>query len=201
MWVGGYTFETPPPLVTEDGIKPFPRDWRSDAALPYRVVLRHTGVTPAMCMRLTGVGSQYLIAFKDADGNRLDGAKTYRVTLPPDIPAARFWSITLYDTETRSMLQTPQRFPRAGSQSYPTPAATANDDGSTTVTFGPERPSDSPEGNWIQTTEGKGWFPILRLYSPLAAVLRQELAAERDRGREDKPMIETPTNRRGNGHP
>jgi hypothetical protein len=120
-------------------------------------------------MRLTGVGSQYVFAFRDADGNRLDGGKNYRVTLPPDIPAARFWSITLYDTETRSMLQTPQRYPRAGSQSYPSPAATANGDGSTTVTFGPERPSDSPEGNWIQTTEGKGWFPILRLYSPGAS--------------------------------
>jgi hypothetical protein len=117
-------------------------------------------------MRLTGIGSQYIIATKDADGNRLDGAKTYRVTLPPDIPAARFWSLTVYDTETRSMLQTPQRFPRAGSQSYPTPAATADGDGSTTVVFSPERPADSPEGNWIQTTEGKGWFGILRLYSP-----------------------------------
>jgi hypothetical protein len=67
------------------------------------------------------------------------------------------------------MLQTPQRFPRAGSQAYPTPAATADDDGSTTVVFAPERPADTPEGNWIQTTEGKGWFPILRLYSPLQA--------------------------------
>ena len=66
------------------------------------------------------------------------------------------------------MLQTPQRFPRAGSQSYPTPSATADADGSTTITIGPERPAGSPEGNWIQTTEGKGWFLILRLYSPLA---------------------------------
>jgi hypothetical protein len=65
------------------------------------------------------------------------------------------------------MLQTPQRFPRAGSQSYPTPAATADADGATTVVFAPERPPGTPEGNWIQTTEGKGWFPILRLYSPL----------------------------------
>jgi hypothetical protein len=169
MWVGGYNFETPPPLVTEEGIKPYPPT--GVRALHSRVAwfYGYTGVTPAMCMRLTGVGSQYIFAFNDADGNRLDGGKHYRVTLPPDIPAARFWSITLYDTETRSMLQTPQRFPRAGSQSYPTPAATANDDGSTTVTFGPERPPDSPEGNWIQTTEGKGWFPILRLYSPGAS--------------------------------
>jgi hypothetical protein len=120
-----------------------------------------------MCMRLTGVGSQYIVAFKDSEGLALDGAKRYRVTLPPDIPAARFWSLTLYDNQTRSMLQTPQRFPRAGSQAYPTPAASADADGSTTVTFAPERPSDSPEGNWIQTTEGKGFFVILRLYSPL----------------------------------
>ena len=167
LWVGGYTFETPPPLVTAEGIKPFPatgvRKLHSRTAFLYAA----TGVTPAMCMRLTGIGSQYLMTVKDADGNRLDGGQTYRVTLPPDIPAARFWSLTLYDNETRSMLQTPQRFPRAGSQSYPTPAATANADGSTTITFGPERPSDVPEGNWIQTVEGKGWFPILRLYSPL----------------------------------
>jgi hypothetical protein len=65
------------------------------------------------------------------------------------------------------MLQTPQRYPRAGSQSYPTPAATADADGSTTVTFGPEQPSDSPDGNWIQTDEDKGFFVILRCYSPL----------------------------------
>jgi hypothetical protein len=120
-----------------------------------------------MCMRLTGVGSQYIVAFKDSEGDALDGGKSYRVKLPPDIPAARFWSLTAYDNQTRSMLQTPQRFPRAGSQAYPTPAATADDDGSTTVVFSPERPADTPEGNWIQTDPDKGWFAILRLYSPL----------------------------------
>lgn len=62
----------------------------------------------------------------------------------------------------------PQRFPRAGSQAYPTPAASPNDDGSTIIAFGSRRPSDSPEGNWIQATGDQGWFGILRLYSPLA---------------------------------
>ena len=65
------------------------------------------------------------------------------------------------------MLQTPQRFPRAGSQSYPTPAAVANADGSTTVFFGPTKLPEAKDGNWIQTTPGKGWFILLRLYSPL----------------------------------
>jgi hypothetical protein len=166
LWVGGYSFETPPPLVTKEGIKPLPPTGARTHNARTSFFYAYTGITPAMCMRLTGVGSQYIVAFKDADGNRLDGAKSYRVTLPRDIPAARFWSLTLYDNETRSMLQTPQRFPRAGSQSYPTPAATADGGGSTTVTFGPEQPSDSPDGNWIQTDEDKGFFVILRLYSP-----------------------------------
>ena len=167
LWAGGYTFETPPPLVTAEGIKPLPPTGARTLNARTAFFYGFTGITPAMCMRLTGVGSQYVFAFKDADGNRLDGAKTYEVTLPPDIPEARFWSLTLYDNETRSMLQTPQRFPRAGSQSHPTPAATANADGSTTVTFAPEQPSDTPDGNWIQTDKDKGFFVILRLYSPL----------------------------------
>ena len=83
------------------------------------------------------------------------------------------------------MLDTPQRYPRAGSQSYPTPAAQAErrrvDDGY----FGPTKPDGVNAGNWIQTDPEKGWFTILRLYSPLEPYLRQEkLAPERDRGRE-----------------
>ena len=108
-----------------------------------------------MCMRLMGIGSQYLMTVKDAEGNRLDGGTTYQVTLPPDIPAARFWSITLYDNETRSMLQTPQRFPRGRQPVLPDPAATADDDGSTTITFGPDRPDGRSGGNWIQTTKAE----------------------------------------------
>ena len=167
LWIGGYTFETPPPLVTPDGIEPLPATGVKAAHARTAFFYGFTGITPAMCMRLTGLGSQYIMLYKDSDGNHLDGAMNYQVNLPPDIPAARFWSLTAYDTETRSMLHTPQRFPRVGSQAYPTPAATANTDGSTTITFGPQRPADSPEGNWIQTTDGKGWFLILRLYSPL----------------------------------
>jgi hypothetical protein len=118
-------------------------------------------------MRVTGIGSQYLFVSLDADKNFFDGAKTYRATLPKGIPAEKFWSFTLYDNQTRSMLDTPQGYPRAGSQSYPSPAAEPNADGSTTVYFGPTQPARVKRGNWIQTTPGKGWFAILRLYSPL----------------------------------
>ena len=44
-----------------------------------------TGITPAMIMRLTGIGSQYLGAFVDAKGEYFDGSKTYKMTLPPNI--------------------------------------------------------------------------------------------------------------------
>jgi hypothetical protein len=83
----------------------------------------YTMDSPGMIMRVPNVGLQYLMGFMDADKNYLDGGKTYKVTLPPNIPAKNFWSFTVYDNQTRSMLQTPQRFPRAGSQTYPTPSA------------------------------------------------------------------------------
>jgi hypothetical protein len=127
-----------------------------------------------MAMRVPGIGLQYLGATVDADKNYFDGAKTYKVTLPKGIPEANFWSITLYDNQTRSMLDTPQRYPRAGSQSYPSPAAEAAADGSTTVYFSPSQPEGVKRGNWIQTMPDKGYFVLLRLYSPLEPFFTKE---------------------------
>ncbi|MDS9469627.1 DUF1254 domain-containing protein [Paracoccus sp. MBLB3053] len=167
LFKSGFEFETPIPEITAEGAKPFPatgyRQMDARTAFFYGI----TGITPAMAMRLTGIGSQYLITAKDADRNYFDGSKTYKVTLPKDIPQANFWSLTVYDNMTRSMLDTPQRYPRAGSQSYPSPAAEANADGSTTIYFSSTQPEGVPRGNWIQTDPEKGWFVCLRLYSPL----------------------------------
>jgi hypothetical protein len=127
-----------------------------------------------MTMRVPKVGSQYLMGFLDSDGNPYDGGKTYKVVLPNGIPAAAFWSLTVYDNQSRSMLATPQRYPRAGSQSYPSPAAVASADGSTSIYFGPEQPEGVERGNWIQTMPGKGWFTLLRLYSPLESFFTKE---------------------------
>ena len=167
LFISGSEFETPIPMITREGAKPFPptgyRTLDARSAFFYGV----TGITPAMSMRLTGIGSQYLFASLDKDKQYFDGAKTYKVTVPKNVPAEKFWSFTLYDNQTRSMLDTPQRYPRAGSQSYPTPAADPDADGSTTVYFSPTQPAGVKRGNWIQTDPRKGWFTLLRLYSPL----------------------------------
>ena len=166
LFVTGYQFETPIPMVTPEGIKPFPATGYRTMDARTNFFYGVTGITPAMAMRLPGIGSQYLLAMVDADKNHFDGAKTYKVTLPKGIPQANFWSFTVYDNMTRSMLDTPQRYPRAGSQSYPSPAAEADSDGSTTIYFSPTQPAGVKRGNWIQTDPTKGWFLILRLYSP-----------------------------------
>jgi len=167
LFVTGYQFETPIPEITKEGVKVNPPTGYRTMDARTNFFYGVTGITPAMAMRLTDIGSQYLLAMVDADGNHFDGSKTYKVTLPKGIPENNFWSLTVYDNMTRSMLATPQRYPRAGSQSYPSPAAKADSDGSTTVYFSPDKPKGVDRGNWIQTMPGKGWFLILRLYSPL----------------------------------
>jgi len=121
-----------------------------------------TGITPAMSAKMVGVGSQYAAAMVDADGNPFDGGRTYRLRLPPDVPANDFWSLVLYDNQSRSMLQTDQQFPSVNSEGD----VAQNPDGSTDVYFGPRAP-EGMEANWIQTVPGKGWSTILRLYGPL----------------------------------
>lgn len=167
LFISGSEFETPIPEITREGVRVHPPTGYRTMNIRSMFFYGITGITPAMSMRLPGIGSQYLLAFQDAAKRPFDGAQHYRVTLPKDIPESKFWSFTVYDNQTRSMLDTPQRYPRAGSQSFPSPAATANADGSTVIHFAPMQPSGVARGNWIQTTAGKGWFTILRLYSPL----------------------------------
>ena len=123
-----------------------------------------TGITPAMSAKMVGVGSQYAVSYLDNQGKPLDGSRTYKLHLPPNIPAKNFWSFTLYDNQTRAMLQTDQRFPAIGSLDK---GIKPNADGSYDIYFGPKAP-EGKQGNWAQTVPGKGWNVILRLYGPLA---------------------------------
>ena len=118
-----------------------------------------------MAMPKVGTGSAYEFTAHDAEGNYLDGGKTYKVTLPTPIPAKNFWSFMVYSTQHRSMLETNQKFAGIDSNS---PAVKPNDDGSYTVWFGPEAPAGH-EDNWVQTLPGKGYCVLLRLYGPLQA--------------------------------
>jgi hypothetical protein len=122
-----------------------------------------TGVTPAMALKKVGLGSQYAAAATDSQGKPLDGSKTYKIHLPPHIPAKDFWSFVVYDNQTRSMLQTDQQFPSAGSLNK---NLVINSDTSVDVWFGPTAPKGH-EANWVQTVPGKGWNVLLRLYGPL----------------------------------
>jgi hypothetical protein len=122
-----------------------------------------TGVTPAMAIKKVGLGSQYAAATTDAQGKPLDGSKTYKIHLPPNIPAKDFWSFVVYDNQTRSMLQTDQQFPSIGSQKKD---LVVNPDTSVDVWFGPKAPKGH-ESNWVQTIPGKGWNVLIRLYGPL----------------------------------
>jgi hypothetical protein len=120
-------------------------------------------VSPAMAVTVAGKGSDYGLIALDSQRRPLDGAKTYRLHLPPNPPVKDFWALTLYDTQTRSQLQTDQQFPTLGSQ---TEGVQKNPDGSYDIYFAPEPPAGKA-GNWLQTIEGKSWWLALRMYGPL----------------------------------
>jgi hypothetical protein len=123
-----------------------------------------TGITPAMAAPQVGTGSVYAFTAQDADGNYLDGGKTYSVTLPGPVPVNNFWSFMVYSGQHRSMLETDQKLAGLDSNN---PSVKPNADGSYTMWFGPEAP-EGHEGNWIQTMPGKSYNVLLRLYGPLS---------------------------------
>ena len=125
-------------------------------------------ISPGMISQIPGKGAKYMVAFTDSEGVSLSGGANYRINLPPNIPAANFWSATLYEAENASGYANSQPFPSLGSRDKPA----ANADGSTDVYLGPKAP-DGKQGNWIETIPGKGYFVILRLYGPTEAAINK----------------------------
>lgn len=121
--------------------------------------------TPAMVMEMIGAGSQYAVATMDKNGDYLDGSKSYKLHIPAKVPAKDFWSVVIYDPQTRSELQTSQPFP---SKNNKRDKLIENADGSVDLYFAPTAPAGK-DANWIATVSGKGWYPLLRLYGPLQA--------------------------------
>ena len=120
------------------------------------------GMSPAMVEKHIGAGSQYFWTPRDANGEFFDGAKKYRLHIPPSIPVKNFWSVVAYDADSRSILRNSQPFPSVSTYTNPQ----SNADGSIDIYFGQTAPAGK-EKNWIQTTPGKGWFALFRFYGPL----------------------------------
>jgi hypothetical protein len=121
--------------------------------------------TPAV----PGTGQFSMTVSKDANGNVLDGANTYRLRVPPDPPLAQFWQIPVYEIATRSLIDTDQKRPTRSSLDD----LVVDDDGSVDIYMAPEAPTGY-EKNWIKTKPGEGWFALPRLYGPLEPVLDKD---------------------------
>ena len=137
--------------------------WRDlEARINY--YFQATMASPAMKEKHIGAGSQYLRSAKDGNGNWLDGSHHYRLHVPANMPASEFWSMTVYDYQTRSMIQTDTNI--AAKSSYD--KLNTNADGSIDLYFGPTAPAGK-ESNWVKTLPGRGWWVWFRFYGPTEA--------------------------------
>jgi hypothetical protein len=123
-----------------------------------------TATSAGMTTKTPGIGSVYLSAYKDKDGDWLDGAKTYRLHVPPNAPVAQFWSLTVYDVNTRSLLQNKDQISDRSSRMD----LLKNADGSVDVYVGPTAPKGF-EKNWVASVPTQTWFAYFRLYGPTQA--------------------------------
>jgi len=136
------------------------------AAYTYEAMLTSGG----MVTQVPGIGQAYLGAYRDSEGRTLDGGKTYRLIVPPEVPAEQFWSITAYDADTRTLVRNDQQRADRSSRNQD---LVVSEDGSTEIWFGPEAP-EGKEGNWIPTAPNRAWFVYLRLYAPTDAYFERK---------------------------
>lgn len=124
--------------------------------------------SPGMVVDFVEKGAKYPSTWRDANGKYLEGGNTYKLHLPPNVPAANFWSVTVYSAITASGLENGQPLPSLNSMDKPT----QNPDGSYDLYFGPHAPTGQ-QNNWLATVPGHGYFVLLRLYSPKEAFFKQ----------------------------
>jgi hypothetical protein len=114
-----------------------------------------------MATKTPGTGSIYLGGYQDKDGAWLDGGQSYRLHIPPKVPTVLFWSVTVYDVDTRCFIRNKEKIADRSSRMD----LVKNADHSVDIYFGPTAPSGF-EKNWIPTVPGKGWFAYFRLFLP-----------------------------------
>jgi hypothetical protein len=101
------------------------------------------------------------MTIKDKDGHPFEGAATYRLTVPADVPVTLYWSATAYDRATHTLIRD---MPWA-SRSSNTPGLHVEDDGSVDLHFAPE-PPDRLESNWVPTKKDGRFEVLCRFYGP-----------------------------------
>lgn len=114
-----------------------------------------------VAIKRLGAGQFYLITIRDKDGNPYDGSRTYRLSVPPNVPVEQYWSVTAYDRQTHALIR---NMPRP-SRSSQAPEMQKNADGSIDVWFGPAAPAGK-ESNWVPTDPQRGFELMFRLYAP-----------------------------------
>ncbi len=115
---------------------------------------------PAMVVDMINQGSKYPVTMRDSDGNLLDGTNTYKLRLPPKIPAALYWAVTLYNAIDGTMPETPQLLPSRNQYDK----VKISEDGSVVLWFSPEKPKGVDEKNWIRSIPGRAQIVAVRLY-------------------------------------
>lgn len=119
------------------------------------------GAGPSMAPKHPGPSSAYLGIYKDKSGRWLDGGTSYRLRVPPNPPIKLFWSVTVYDIDTRALILNEQKIADRSSRMD----LRKNEDGSVDIYCGPKVPAGF-ENNWIPTVSGKNWFAYFRFYEP-----------------------------------
>jgi hypothetical protein len=138
-------------------------------ALDGRAAWLYEAVTNDIAMhgQKTGKGQVYMASYKDKDGDWLDGGKDYTLHVPADAPAEAFWSLTVYEVSTRTLINNKHEIADRSSRMD----LLMNKDGSVDLYIGPNKPQGGKAKNWIPTEAGRAWFPYFRLYSPKQAFL------------------------------
>lgn len=106
----------------------------------------------------------------DASGAELNGDNVYTLTFPKDeLPsrfATYFWSVIAVDSTRFRVLPNPMNRFLLNRETKPQ----LNADGSLTLYFADQKPSEAPEGNWLPTPKGSVYRLTFRYYGPTEGV-------------------------------
>ena len=111
----------------------------------------------------------YLMTIKDKNGQPFRSEKTYRLKVAANLPAAQYWSITVYDSATHAFIRNANRMNRSSHSAN----MQVNSDGSVDIYFGPKAPPGK-ESNWIPTPSDCGFEVLFRLYGAMGELFEKK---------------------------